>query len=61
MVGLTNTNVGIFMGVDYIIETGSNNIYFNEMNTFLWMGGELSRQEDTFDKISNIVNLKKVC
>ena len=49
----TNTNVSILMGVDYFIETGSNNIYFSEMNTACGVGGELSRQEDTFDKISN--------
>ena len=45
----TNTNVSILMGVDYFIETGSNNIYFSEMNTACGVGGELSRQEYTFD------------
>ena len=49
----TNTNVSILMGVDYFIETGSNNIYFSELNTACGVSGELSRQEDTFDKISN--------
>ena len=49
----SNTNVSILMGVDYFIETGSNNIYFSEMNTACGVSGELSRQEDTFDKISN--------
>ena len=49
----SNTNVSILMGADYFIETGSNNIYFSEMNTACGVSGELSRQEDTFDKISN--------
>ena len=49
----TNTNVSILMGVDYFIETGSNDIYFSEMNTACGVSGYLSRQEDTFDKISN--------
>jgi hypothetical protein len=49
----SNTNVGILVGIDYFIETGSNNIYFSEMNTACGVSGELSRQEDTFDKISD--------
>ena len=49
----SNTNVSILMGVDYFIETGSNDIYFSEMNTACGVSGYLSRQEDTFDKISN--------
>ena len=49
----SNTNVSILMGVDYFIETGSNDIYFSEMNTACGVGGYLSRQENTFDKISN--------
>tara|TARA_B100001057_G_scaffold82991_1_gene78579 strand:- start:2690 stop:4954 length:2265 start_codon:yes stop_codon:yes gene_type:complete len=52
----SNTNVSILMGVDYFIETGSNNIYFSEMNTACGVGGELSRQEDTFDKVSDYAN-----
>ena len=31
----SNTNIGVIGGVDYIIESGSDDIYFHEMNTLV--------------------------
>ena len=52
----TNTNVGVISGLDYIVETGSNDIYFVEHNTNVFFAGSRIRlREDVYDKISNYV------
>ena len=52
----TNTNVGVVSGLDYIVETGSNDIYFVEHNTKVFFAGSRIRlREDVYDKISNYV------
>ena len=38
-------------GVDYIKETGSDDIYFNEMNTNVGIFGSLSKQQTMFNLI----------
>lgn len=48
-----NTHIGIMSGVDYLVETGSNNIYFNEMNTNVGIYGSLSKQQTMFNLISD--------
>ena len=35
----SNTNIAIVAGLDYFIESGSEDIYFNEMNTACGMYG----------------------
>ena len=51
-----STNVGVVSGLDYIIETGSNDIYFVEHNTNVFFAGSKIRlREDVYDKISNYV------
>ena len=47
------SRAGILGGFDYIIETGSNDIYFCEMNTNVRVTGNLSTQQSIFNKISN--------
>jgi hypothetical protein len=54
----TNTNVGIMSGVDYIIESGSNDIYFNEMNTSPGIYGSYNEQSASFDLVANYANEK---
>ena len=39
----TNTNVGVISGLDYIVETGSNDIYFVEHNTNVFFAGSRIR------------------
>ena len=51
-----NTNVGIIVGTDYFIESGSNNIYFNEINTNCGMYGSYDTQSAFVDKMSDYVN-----
>ena len=51
-----NTNVGILAGVDYIVESGSGDIYFHEMNTNCGMYGSLSTQESFINKVSDYAN-----
>ena len=51
----TNTNIGIMAGVDYIVESGSDNIYFHEMNTACGVYGSYSRTI-VFNKISDYAN-----
>jgi len=48
-----NTHIGIMAGVDYIKETGSDDIYFNEMNTNVGIFGSLSKQQTMFNLISD--------
>ena len=47
------SRAGILGGFDYIIETGSNDIYFCEMNTNVRVTGNLSTQQSIFNKISD--------
>lgn len=54
----TNTNIGIMSGVDYVIESGSNDIYFNEMNTCPGIYGSYNEQSASFDLIANYANEK---
>jgi len=49
----SNTNVGIFGGVDYIIESGSDDVYLHEMNTACGVYGSYSAQTSSFDKMSD--------
>jgi hypothetical protein len=52
----SNTNVGIIAGIDYIVENGSGDIYFHEMNTNCGMYGSLSAQESFINKVSDYAN-----
>ena len=52
----SNTNVGIIAGIDYIVENGSGDIYFHEMNTNCGMYGSLSTQESFINKVSDYAN-----
>jgi len=54
----TNTNIGVMSGVDYIIESGSNDIYFNEMNTACGVYGSYNEQTASFNLISDYANEK---
>jgi len=53
-----NTNTGIMVGVDYILESGSDDVYFNEMNTACGVYGSYNEQTASFNKISDYVNEK---
>ena len=52
----TNTNIGVVAGVDYIIQSGSGNIYFHEMNTACGVYGSYATQMSIFNKISDYAN-----
>ena len=52
----TNTNIGIVGGIDYIIESGSDDVYFHEMNTACGVYGSYSTQLTIFNKISDYAN-----
>ena len=52
----SNTNIGIVGGVDYIIESGSGDVYFHEMNTNCGMYGSLSTQQSFINNISDYAN-----
>ena len=54
----TNTNIGIMAGVDYIVESGSGDIYFNEMNTACGIYGSYNEQTASFDKMADYANEK---
>ena len=54
----SNTNIGILASVDYLVETGSSDIYFNEMNTAIGIIGGLSNQTGSFNAISDYANEK---
>tara|TARA_X000001382_G_scaffold83622_2_gene59185 strand:+ start:965 stop:2317 length:1353 start_codon:yes stop_codon:yes gene_type:complete len=51
-----NTNVGIIGNLDYIVKTGSNDIYFVEMNTNLGLVGSISDQTTMYNSISDYAN-----
>ncbi len=53
-----NTNVGILSSVDYIEESGSDNVYFNEMNTACGVYGSYNEQTASFNIIADYVNGK---
>ena len=52
----SNTNVGVVGGVDYIIESGSEDIYFHEMNTACGIYGSYATQMSMFNKMSDYAN-----
>ena len=52
----SDTNIGIVGGVDYIIESGSDDIYFHEMNTACGIYGSYSTQMSMFNKMSDYAN-----
>ena len=54
----SNTNIGIVGGVDYIIESGSDDIYFHEMNTACGIYGSYSTQMSMFNKMSDYATSK---
>ncbi len=51
-----NTNIGIIGNMDYIVETGSNDIYFIEPNTNIGLDGSISEQTTLFNSISDYAN-----
>jgi len=54
----SNTNIGISSGIDYIIESGSGDIYFNEMNTANGVYGSYNEQTASFNLIADYANEK---
>ncbi len=51
-----NTKVGILGNLDYLVETGSNDIYFIEMNTNISLDGSIAEQTSLFNKVSDYVD-----
>ena len=51
-----NTNIGIVGNMDYIVETGSKDIYFIEPNTNVGLDGSISEQTTLFNSISDYAN-----
>ena len=54
----SNTNIGIIAGLDYFIENGTSDIYFNEMNTACGMYGSYATQSAFMNQISDYANEK---
>ena len=54
----TNTNIGIMVGVDYIKEETTDNIYLNEMNTACGIYGSYNEQTASFNLIADYANEK---
>lgn len=52
----TLSNAGIVCNFDYIVETGSNDIYFVEMNTNVGIVGSISEQTSIYNKMSDYAN-----
>ena len=52
----TNTNIGIVGMMDYLVETGSNDIYFVEPNTNIGLDGSILEQNTLFNSISDYAN-----
>lgn len=52
----SNTNIGIIGNMDYIVETGSNDIYFIEPNTNIGVDGSISEQTSIYNLISDYAN-----
>ena len=51
-----NTNIGILGNIDYLVETGSNDIYFLEFNTNVGIIGSISDQTSIYNSISDYAN-----
>ena len=51
-----NTNIGILGNIDYLVETGSNDIYFLEFNTNVGIVGSISDQTSIYNSISDYAN-----
>jgi len=49
----SDTNVGVLASVDFLIETGSDDIYFPELNTNIGILGPLSEQRGVFNEVSD--------
>jgi hypothetical protein len=54
----SNTNQAIAANLDYIIESGSGDVYFNEMNTACGVYGSYNEQTASFNLIADYVNEK---
>jgi len=54
----SNTNVGILTSLDYFIEEGTNDVYFNEMNTACGVYGTYNEQTASFNLMADYVNEK---
>ena len=54
----SNTNIAITANMDYIIESGSDNVYFNEMNTACGVYGSYNEQSASFDLVADYANEK---
>lgn len=52
----SNTNIGVISNIDYLVETGSNNIYFLEFNTNIGIVGSVSDQTSIYNSISDYAN-----
>ena len=52
----SNTNIGILGNIDYLVETGSNDIYFLEFNTNIGIVGSISDQTSIYNSISDYAN-----
>lgn len=52
----SNTNIGVISNIDYLVETGSNNIYFLEFNTNIGIVGSISDQTSIYNSISDYAN-----
>ena len=53
-----NTNIGVMAGIDYIEESGSGNLYMNEMNTACGVYGTYNEQTSSFNLIADYANEK---
>ena len=61
MVGQQILILVLLAGVDYIIESGSDNIYFNEMNTACGIYGSYNEQMSiVLNQIADYAKMKKV-
>ena len=54
----SNTNIAIAANMDYIIESGSDDVYFNEMNTACGVYGSYNEQSASFDLVADYANEK---
>ena len=54
----SNTNVGILTSLDYFIEEGTNDVYFNEMNTACGVYGSYNEQTASFNLMADYANEK---
>ena len=54
----TNTNVAIIGNIDFITESGSNDVYINEINTNVGLYGTYTEQVDSVNLVSDYANQK---